>query len=322
MNKEIIIKNAKKRFKGALQKKVIKQIDNFFDILNSDYVVKSDYKIGDNVILNKNHLLHGIGKHIDVIDIIAKRGVVSLDYLGDNSNHGVCYVAAFWKVSQEILLGEFINNYSGMIAKVNDKYEQIPYKQLDNFVEKMKDVDHWLWTAESSMEIRFMPSLARNINQIGFILNVNDEKGKKLRENAVFNNNFSEKENFQFTSKKSRNNFKKTKFQNDFFSRAEYIIFGVPSNYIEGVLVGRDVEKDNEMLSKIQELLPNCYICNLDGKVIKKANVLIEKLNFKKTNIIIKETYIDENGHEREREKNIKIPTFDNINESLEKNKN
>ena len=156
-----------------------------------------------------------------------------------------------------------------MIAKVNDKYEQVPYKQLDNFVEKMKDVDHWLWTAESSMEIRFMPSLARNINQIGFILNVNDEKGKKLRENAVFNDNFSEKENFQFTSKKSKGNFKKTKFQNDFFSRAEYIIFGVPSNYIEGVLVGRNVEKDNEMLVKIKELLPNCYICNLDGKVLK-----------------------------------------------------
>lgn len=268
MNKELVIKNAKKRFKGTLLQKVLKQIDNFFEILNSDYAVKTNYNIGDNVILNKDHLLHGIGKHSDVIDIIAERGVVSLDYLGDNSNHGVCYVSAFWKVAQEISLCDFVKNYSGIIAKVNDEYEQIPYGQLDNFVEKMKNVDHWLWTAESSMEIRFMPSLARNINQVGFILNVNDEKGRKLRENAVFNNNFSEKENFAFTSKKSKGNFKKSKFKNDFFIRAEYIIFGVPSNYIEGVLVGREFEKNKTKLDEIKKVLPNAYICNLDGKVI------------------------------------------------------
>jgi len=268
MNKELIIKNAKKRFKGTLLQKVLKQIDNFFEISNSNYIVKTNYKVGDEVVLNKNHLLHGVGKHSDVTDIIAKRGVVSLDYLGDNSNHGVCYVSAFWKVFKEIKLCDFVKNYSGIIAKVNDEYEQVPYGKLDDFVEKMKNIDHWLWTAESSMEIRFMPSLARDANQVGFILNVNDEKGRKLRENAVFTNNFSEKENFQFTSKKSKSNFKKSKFKNDFFYRAEYIIFGVPCNYIEGILVGREFERDKTKLKEIKKILPNCYICNLDGKVI------------------------------------------------------
>jgi len=120
MNKELIIKNAKKRFKGTLLQKVLKQIDNFFEISNSNYIVKTNYKVGDEVVLNKNHLLHGVGKHSDVTDIIAKRGVVSLDYLGDNSNHGVCYVSAFWKVFKEIKLCDFVKNYSGIIAKVND----------------------------------------------------------------------------------------------------------------------------------------------------------------------------------------------------------
>jgi len=268
MNKELVIKNAKKRFRGNLLRKVLKQIDIFFEISNSDYIVKSNYNIGDEVVLTKDHLLHGIGKHSDVIDIIAKRGVVSLDYLGDNSNHGVCYVSAFWKLNNEVKLGEFIKNYSGIIAKVNDKYEQVPYGQLDTFVEKMKNVEHWLWTAESSMEIRFMPSLARNINQVGFILNVNDDLGKKLREYPVFSDKLSEKENFMFVSKKSKGNFEKTRFNNDFFLRAEYLIFGVPHNYIEGVLVGRDFEKNNTKLKEIKSIFPNAYICNLDGKVI------------------------------------------------------
>ena len=49
----------------------------------------------------------------------------------------------------------------------------------DKFVETLKNVDHWKWEAVSSMEIRFMPSLARNINQVGFILNLESEKRAK-----------------------------------------------------------------------------------------------------------------------------------------------
>lgn len=267
MNKELIVKNAKKHFEGELLEKVLKQIDTFFEVLNSDYITTSNYKVGDDVVLTNNHLLHGIGIHEDVIDIIAKRGVVSLDFLDDNSNHAFCYVSAFWKVKEEIELGKFVKNYSGIIAKVNNQYEQIPYGELDSFVEKMRNVDHWLWTAESSMEIRFMPSLARDVNQVGFILNVNNVLGKKLKDNAVFNDNFTMEENFNFVDEKSKSKFENG-FVSDFFERAEYIIFGIPSNFIEGVLVGRKYENDMNKLEQIKKLLPNAYICDLDGKVI------------------------------------------------------
>lgn len=62
----------------------------------------------------------------------------------------------------------------------------MPYGKLDEFVEKIKEIDHWLWTAESSMEIRFMPSLARDINQICFILNTENEIAQVLKNNSVF----------------------------------------------------------------------------------------------------------------------------------------
>ena len=39
-------------------------------------------------------------------------------------------------------------------------------------------------------------------------------------------------------------------------------------NFIEGILVGRKIEKDKNVLQEIKELLPWIYICNLDGKVI------------------------------------------------------
>lgn len=54
-----------------------------------------------------------------------------------------------------------------------------------------------------------------------------------------------------------------------FTDRESAILFGIPSNFIEGILVGRKYEKDKEILEKIKILQPNCYICNLGGKVIK-----------------------------------------------------
>ena len=57
----------------------------------------------------------------------------------------------------------------------------------------------------------------------------------------------------------------------DFFTdRESAILFGVPVNFIEGILVGRTYEKDDSILNEIKELLPDCYICNLDGKVIRE----------------------------------------------------
>ena len=132
----------------------------------------------------------------------------------------------------------------------------------------MKNVDHWLWTAESSMEIRFMPSLARNINQIGFIINTENEIAQRLRSNSVFKDNFNKKYAFEFVNENHKEKFIKDGFTADFFERTDYLIFGIPKNCIEGILVGRLYEKDKDMLNKIKYYFPNCYICNLDGKII------------------------------------------------------
>lgn len=50
--------------------------------------------------------------------------------------------------------------------------------------------------------------------------------------------------------------------------RKSAIMFGLPINLIEGVFVVRKIEKDNKALDYIKSKLPDCYVCNLDGKVI------------------------------------------------------
>ena len=50
--------------------------------------------------------------------------------------------------------------------------------------------------------------------------------------------------------------------------RESAIMFGITPRLIEGVLVGRKIENDKQALNYINSKLPDCYICNLDGKVI------------------------------------------------------
>ena len=265
MKKENILKNISGKFDGELLKIITKHIDNYFKLDELNYKIKNKYKVGDNVILDTNNLLHGIRNRTDLLDIFSKRGIVSNDYLTDETaSHAFIYNSGFWSVNDKIQLKDYIINYSGVIAKYDDTWEQVPYKGLDNFVEKMRKSNAWLWTAESSMEIRFMPSLSKDDNQLAFILNVSHPLAKKMKGNSIFKNKKLEKYRYSFIHEKAIKDFENG-FKLDAFERADYIIFGFPKNCIEGVLVGRKYENDE---SKIKHKFSNCYICNLDGIVI------------------------------------------------------
>lgn len=267
MNIEECKKYSKKLYKGKTKNIVDKQIDNFFEIEQKVKENKHTYKVGDKVILNSHNYLHGIGNNIDSVGFISRKGILSKEATGLFGNHAFKFVVGLWRVKGEISLKEYIENYSGIVANVNNEYWQVPYKKLDEFVETLKNVDHWKWTAVSSMEIRFMPSLARNINEIGFILNLGSVYAKKLIENDINGIKFNKDISKNFL----RNDLKKDFFtnkDNDFLERASYVIFGINKCFIEGIIVGRNYEINKEKLESLKELFPNVYICNLDGKVI------------------------------------------------------
>lgn len=128
-----------------------------------------------------------------------------------------------------------------------------------------------IWSLEQTKEARFMPSLVQNTVQIGVIFNGNNNVINKLLQGDILDSNMvSDEEVKEFVNEKyyhkfiiDRNN------KDDFFTdRESAIIYGIPSCLIEGILVGREYELDINVLNEIKKLLPNCYICNLDGKVI------------------------------------------------------
>ena len=125
-----------------------------------------------------------------------------------------------------------------------------------------------MWTMEQTKEARFLPSLIQDIVEIGIIFNGDC----KLLSGDILNpNNIDDCLVKQFINQDyDINSFISGRHNIDdyFTDRESAIIFGIPSNLIEGILVGKIYEKDENILNEIKRLLPNCYICNLDGRVI------------------------------------------------------
>lgn len=282
MKKEDYIKITKKRFKGKFGKKalgkniMLKQIDNFYNALNNYKLPDHNYNIGDKVYLKKGTLLHGTYKNIEGLEEIVKNGLVSSWFIDARDSKYPSSVGV-WNLKQDYYLSDYINYYSGGTIRYfnhqnNDSITKvIKYDELNNFIDDFKSNDYLVWKMEQTKEARFLPSLVQNIVQIGIIFNSNNEEIKPLLKNDILSLSMSDLEVKDFVNEKYYKEFIKYRLvKDDFFTdRESAILFGIPSCFIEGILVGREYEKDENMLNRIKGLLPNAYICNLDGMVIK-----------------------------------------------------
>ena len=144
----------KENFKGQTKNLMLEQIDNFYSL--SDQKIKHNkYKLKDQVVLNKNNLMHCFKLDFKYLEQISKEGKICGDYAGVATKNSVKWAVSTWKFDKKIKLKDYIANYSGMTVVYDDNYQIVPYGKLDEFVEKMKNKKHFLWEAESSREMRF-----------------------------------------------------------------------------------------------------------------------------------------------------------------------
>lgn len=276
MNKENYEKLTKEKFKKVSKEIVLKQINNFYDCLDKYTLPKHNYNIGDNVFLKKHTLLHGTYGNLDSLKLIVENGLIaSLFTNGRISKYPSC--VSVWNLKQDYLLKDYINFYSGATVRFfnqhDDKKETgvIEYDKMKDIINIIKEKGYLVWQMEQTKEARFLPSLVQDKVQIGIIFNVDNFYGKELLKGDVQNpDNIQDKFVLDFVNEKYGRAFlEDRKNKDDFFTdRESAIIFGIPSNLIEGILVGKQYENDKNKLNEIKELLPNAYICNLEGKVI------------------------------------------------------
>lgn len=282
MKKEDYIKIVDEKLSDSSKKIMIEQINKFYEA-KSYKLDKHKYEVGDDVKLLKGTLLHGTYKNIDGLISIVNDGLVS-NIFTDSRLSKYLGVVGVWNLKQDYLLKDYINYYSGGTILYNGIFKNgidtqeiktsvIPYDQMNNIIKITNSIDCHMWVLEQTKEARFMPSLVQDRIQIGIIFNGNNKNIKSLLKGDILNSDtINDNDVKDFINPNYYEKFiKDRKNKDDFFTNRESaILFGIPSNLIEGILVGRKYENNNNILKEIKILLPNCYICNLDGKVIRK----------------------------------------------------
>ncbi|MEE3343605.1 MAG: hypothetical protein VZS44_05905 [Bacilli bacterium] len=281
MKKEEYIKITKEKLSKTSKKIMLEQIERYYKA--KEYKLpKHNYKIGDSINLLKGTLLHGTYKNIEGLKEIVKDGLISSWFIDGRISKYPSSVGV-WNLKQKYLLKDYINLYSGGTILYGgifkngqqtgqNKTALIPYNKMPSINSITSKINCHMWTLEQTKEARFMPSLSQNRVQIGIIFNGNNKYAKSLLKGDILNpKTINDNDVKDFINPNYYDKFIiDRKNKDDFFTdRESAILFGIPSNLIEGILVGKTYEKNKKILKEIKQLLPNAYICNLDGIVIR-----------------------------------------------------
>lgn len=262
-------------FENSAKDILEKHIDLFYSDID---IKKNKYNIGDDVFLKKGTFIHGIRYSEEVFNFIIDNGFIASDFSNIDSKSKYPFTIGMWNLKKDYYLKDYIYDYSGTTLEYDigrgpsskKIAKLIPYKCFEDEIEIINnDNDIWMWRAEQTKEIRFLPSLASNKIQIAFILNTESDYAKQLIKDDIFNPEHDKSILKSFIVEPFLDKFINSEKNALFTDRESAIMFGLPSSLIEGILVGKDFEKDIEKLDFIKSKLPNCYICNLDGKVIR-----------------------------------------------------
>lgn len=272
------IEYANKTFKDKALELVLKNIELFYEDIEIEHIKK--YNTGDDVKLSKGTFLHGISGLLDNFDWILENGFIAIDFTGKSEGKNkIKNSIGMWNIQNDILLKDYINSYSGITITytigrgpgAKKVSELVPFHKFDEYTEQINNNDEiWTYWGEKTKEVTFLPSLVSNKRQIAFILDMESDYAQKMASADVWNTKLDEETLIEFIDYRYYPEFINLRFEKNATTtdRESAIIFGLPSKLIEGVLVGRKIEQNKESLNYIKSKLPNCYICNLDGKVI------------------------------------------------------
>lgn len=277
MEKNECVEIVNKRFQGKAKEILLNQIELFFATDNE--IVKTKYSVGDDVFLKKGTFIHGIFGELENFDYTLENGFVSVDFTAEARKNKICNSVGMWNIQEDMLLKDYIYRYSGFTIvytigrgpEAKQVSELIPYHKFDEVTERINNDDEiWTYWGDKTKEVSFVPSLVSDKRQIAFILNMESDYAKKLAVADVWNVDFDEELLKPFLDERYYPKFLDERFNRTAITtdRESAIMFGLPASLIEGVFVGRKMEKDIDKLNYIKSKLPDCYICNLDGKVI------------------------------------------------------
>ena len=272
MNKEDYLKRISEfKISNNSKKMFAEQIDLFYSHSNLE---NKKYNIGDSIKLSKNSLIHGSRAKMIELEIISKVGLISSEFYSEvNAQKKKPYVVELWDVKEDIDLGKWLKKYTGVTIDFKNRNGEVFKSEICSFDDIKKSInetkDFRDYIIYQNQEQRFLPNdYIDNDVDLAFIIEFNDND--QLIKNDIFKESFDKKVLKNILPKWFYKKYMKNrKFDNYETGREKAILFGVPISMFKGIIVSRSKENDKEYLDKLNMLFPNCYICNLDGIIIK-----------------------------------------------------
>ena len=247
-------------FDAKAKKILLSQLDNFYEVQENGPVTHK-YKKGMAVSLLKGTLFHGIKKDLTELKQISKNGLVA-PCIKDRKLGKELGIPCY-ELQQGYKLKNYVNYYSGAtITFKAGKESRIKVVGNDKMFELGKyilnehNVEHY--NVSETLEASVLPSLLHNNINFAVII----EKADKLRKYDLLSMTDSELKSL------CGDKYESYKIDKKNSERKVNILYGLPKEAISGILVGKEYEKNKEVLKEIKELFPDAYICNLEGLII------------------------------------------------------
>lgn len=252
-------------------KEMIKQQIELFYAYNNNH--NKRYEINEFVILNEDNLIHGSRADLETLETISKTGLIASEFYQElNPKKKKPYVVELWDIHEQISLQDWIKKYAGVTIDFKNSEGNV-YKSIissfEDITENIKKEKHFRdYIIYQNQEQRFVPNdIVDNDATVAFIIEFSHSD--ELIKNDLFNKDFNQKNLQNILPKWFYKKYMQNRnFDNYETGREKAIIFGIPLPMIKGIMISRNIEKEAEYISKIRNLFPNCYICNIDGKII------------------------------------------------------
>lgn len=271
MNKVNLKNIVGERFNNVKTQKIfLTQINNCFEYNEKNTNL---YNEGEEVLLTKDSLIHGSRIEPKKLSIIKENGLIASEfYSAEKVIKKKPYVVEFWKVEEEMSLKKFIDVRAGVTIEIIEKDGETKRNILSSIndisqnLKKFKNYRDYI--IYQNQEQRFIPNEYYNDSTMAFIINNDTEKKNNILKNDIFSKDFDRVILEEILPKWYIEKYIDGQFDIHETGREKGIIFGIPAELIEGILVNNDIKNNKQTLGYIHKIFPDCYICDISGKVI------------------------------------------------------
>lgn len=240
-NKEEFLTWCSDKFKNSGDMNFDKLWENLqlYSQLSSKVASSVDIKISNDgkLILGKGTLLHGIRRFDEnVLKSISSDGIVFEGFFGDKGTTVTIGEACFFEVDKEQNMYDYYMSYNHDVT--GEEIGEVPLFKNNSETKNLEVLRR---------EAGYLPEedkykRGKSSNSVAFIINPTTDIQPLL----------------------------KLKKKLPRFAKGYSIPIGMPSNYISGILVSREVAQDQEKLAIIKQYFPDKYITTPDGELIYK----------------------------------------------------